>query len=83
MSASNTWLTPMVRIRRRTGDLVLRRTGPMMNRSTSRPVAMPTMTHGTKEIHQFQPQSLTTLRSKTAESTPSCACARFRKRFAR
>ena len=50
MSARSTWLTPIVRIRRRTGDLVLRRTGPMMNRSTSRPVAIPRIKHGTNEM---------------------------------
>ena len=71
VSASNTWLTPIVRIKRRTGDLLRRRTGAMTKRSTSRPVAIPTTMHTTKESHQFQPQSLTTFRSNRADSTPS------------
>ena len=45
VSASSTWLTPIVRIKRRTGALVLRRTGAMMNRSTSMPVSDPHNKH--------------------------------------
>ena len=76
-------LTPIVSIIKRTGALDFRRTTETVNRSTIRPVPTPTAMHPMTDGHQPQFQSFTTLASSSAETAPSWACARFRKRLAR
>ena len=72
---------PIVKSSSDTGDVVLLRSGRTRKRSTSSPVTSPTATLATNATHQFQPQSSTHFASSSADSVPSCAWARLRKRL--